>query len=151
MEKCIFYTFCLNRPITTNGIELVIKKLPTNQSPKRAGCTGELYSTSKAELTPFSSKYSKSPRGGMAPKLISQGHGYPDCEARQRHHRRGKPHSMGKANSFACKITATTRMPTVTPCIRRCTGSPRHNSQTRQRNTRLPDGKGRRETAITCR
>ena len=42
----------LNRQITPSKIEAVIKKLPTNKSHGRDGFTGELYQTSRGELTP---------------------------------------------------------------------------------------------------
>ena len=42
----------MNRPITSNEIETVIKNLPTNESPRSDGFTGEFYQTFTEELTP---------------------------------------------------------------------------------------------------
>ena len=58
----------MNRPITSNDIETVIKNLPTNKSPGANGFTGEFYQTYGEELTPILLKlFQNIAEGGTLP------------------------------------------------------------------------------------
>ena len=61
----------LNRHITADKIEVVIKKLPAHKIHGWDGFTGEFYKTFKEELT-LLRLFKKNPRRGKTPKLLNE-------------------------------------------------------------------------------
>ena len=63
----------LNRWITRNEIDYVIKTSPTNKSPGPYGFTGEFYQTHKEEILPFLLKCSqKAEEEETFPKIVHE-------------------------------------------------------------------------------
>ena len=61
----------INKPITSNEIETVIKNLPTNKGPGPDGFTGKCYQTFRKELTPILLRlFQKTAGGRNTPKFI---------------------------------------------------------------------------------
>ena len=69
LEKCNFPKLnqeereILNRPITSTGIETVIRNLPANKSPGPDSFTAEFYHKFREELTPILLKLPENCRG----------------------------------------------------------------------------------------
>ena len=60
----------MNRPLTRNEIEYVIKTLHTNKGPRPDGFTGEFYQTYKEEIIPILVKLLQKVEEGTLPKTF---------------------------------------------------------------------------------
>ena len=63
-------TDLLNRPITRNDIEYVIKTLPTNKHSHPDGFTGEFHQICKEEIIPTLLKIFQKVKEGILPKTF---------------------------------------------------------------------------------
>ena len=83
-------TEIMNKPITNNETETVVKNLPKNKRPGPEGFTGEFYQTFRQQLMPiFLKPFPKIPEEGILPNSFYEAT-ITDTKTKQRKHEKRK-------------------------------------------------------------